>query len=469
MSMTWEAELEMFVRHHTRKGSSHEYVRSATRYVKRLGERYNPKSFLDLTAEQIDDWFAELRAGGMKDVSLGTGFGHVRACMRLLNDGETPKSLRRFKVRSKKQWGRVSRVKRKGDLLTDERLELLNTVLLPHWKTALYLVRYSGARPTPVLNLRLRDIEFKTHDGMEFVELAFTKTKTGKFRTVPVANQETVTLLKDYIRLANIQDYLFPSEVTGNQLTAQSFWKALDKARRKVGITARIYPYLARHTRATEIHDMPAGVRDKMMGWESGLMHKNYEHLATDDMRDVVLAREGSESTEVAIRKEVEESLDERVQQAVQVAFTGMLEEQDRRTELIYRRMGETDNPAELRSLGRLMLTEKALASGKLGADARDLAQTGKTRPEFEIVWANSEEEAQAYMSVDKADETLFVHEGKPEDADWQQLARTGGTIRLVFVGSQKAYLEFAKEVEDIFGPPTASVDLPNPDGRDAP
>ncbi len=463
--MTWEAELEIFVRHHTRKGSSHEYVRSATRYVKRLGERYNPESFLDLTAEQMDDWFAELRAGGMKDVSLGTAFGHVRACMRLLNDGETPKSLRQFRSRAKKKWGRVSRVKRKGDLLTDERLELLNTVLLPHWRIALRLVRYSGARPTPVLTLRLRDIEFKTHDGMEFVELAFTKTKTGKFRTVPVADAETVTLLKDYIRLANIQDYLFPSQVTGNQLTAQSFWHALDTARKKVGITARIYPYLARHTRATEIHDMPAGVRDKVMGWESGLMHKNYEHLATDDMRDAILAREGTESTEVAIRKEAEASLDERVQQAVDTAFQGRLDEMNRRAQLIYRRMEESDNPEELKSLGRLMLTEKALASGKLGADARDLARTGETQTSFEVVWAANEEEAQAYMRIDKADpETRIIHEGSPTSEDWRQAGK-GGTVRLVFVGSRKAYRQFSKDVDRL----AVEAGLTTLDGRETP
>ncbi len=76
----------------------------------------------------------------------------------------------------------------------------------------------------------------------------------------------------------------------------------------KVGITKRIYPYLLRHTRATELATAPRAFADRLMGWKSGVMWKNYTHLATDDLRDFVLG--GEEGSPVRTIDEARELVD---------------------------------------------------------------------------------------------------------------------------------------------------------------
>ncbi len=328
----WKTELDAFVKHHEGKGSTPEYIRSATRYLKRLGERFDPQSFLDLTAKDIETWFDELRQDGLADISLGSIFSHVRACMRRLNDGVTPKSLSIFKVQVKKQWKKTPRVKSKSELLTDEEIELLSTYLTFRWKTALYALRYSGARPTEVLRLKESDVSIERHNGMEYMELAFPKTKTRVARTVPVARKEAIDLMRDYIKSERPQDhplnkqgYLFFSEKRKSHVRHMTLWKALQRAKNKAGIKKRVYSYLARHTRATEVHDLPPAIRDKAMGWESGLMWKNYTHLVTDDVRDALLAKEGTEA-ESMTTQDFEDRVTEKARQIAQQTIAQELE-----------------------------------------------------------------------------------------------------------------------------------------------
>lgn len=311
----WHTDLASFVEWHEGKGSSKEYVRSASRYLERLGERFD-KSYLELTARDLETWFAELRKSGIADTSLGSIFAHVRACMRFLNGGITPAVLSGFKARTKRQWKKRPRVASKSELLTDEDMDKLAEYLTFRWRTALWLLRYSGARPSEVLRLREQDVRFDRADGVEYVELHFPDTKTNVPRTSVVAKKEAVKMLRDYLRVEGThgrEHWLFYSEQRDGPVRHMTLWKALQRAKKKAGIQKSVYAYLARHTRATEVHDLPPAIRDKAMGWESGLMWKNYTHLVTEDVRDALLELEGSAVPELPEGVDIEDIIDERI------------------------------------------------------------------------------------------------------------------------------------------------------------
>lgn len=215
---------------------------------------------------------------------------HVKATLRWLNDGETPRSLRGLTIGRSKP-----RVKSKTELLTDRELERLLKALGPQKRAIVRLLRATGARPSEVLGLRREDVDLRQHDGNgEYAELAFRDTKNGETRSVPIVDAVAVQELKDFLEIGPKTGLLFPSPVRkGEPLQYQTLWRAMRRAGRKAGLAKRIYPYLLRHTRATELHASPQGVRDRLLGWRSPLQWRNYEHLATDDLRDFLFEREG--------------------------------------------------------------------------------------------------------------------------------------------------------------------------------
>ncbi len=91
-------------------------------------------------------------------------------------------------------------------------------------------------------------------------------------------------------------------------LRSEALWHYLGRASKQAGIKKRVYPYLFRHTAATRRYNAPAGVRDRMMGWKSD-MARNYEHLATEDVRDYLLETEGPATTDMTPEETMERAM----------------------------------------------------------------------------------------------------------------------------------------------------------------
>ncbi len=286
------------------------YRTNVARYLLALGEASGVESFHDLERKHLEAWFAQLRERGftgrkgLAPASLRTVASYTKAFLRWLNEDETPKCIRGLII-GKPQ----VRVRSKNELLKPDEIERLIRASNPQKAAILRLLQATGARPSEVLKLRHENVAWETHNGVEYAELSFRDTKTGEPRTVPLADRKALGALRDYLAIANGSDYLFPSPSReGQPLTERSLWAVMKRTAEKVGITKRVYPYLFRHTRATELYEAPRSIADKLMGWKSGVMWKNYTHLATDDLRDFVLG--GEEGSPVKTIDEAREMVD---------------------------------------------------------------------------------------------------------------------------------------------------------------
>lgn len=289
-------------------------MRTARAYLRALGERrLDAKvSYLDLTEEDVVAYLGELREKGLKGTkglaedTLKNVAAHVKAISRWLNQGETPRALRRLRIGRKRP-----RIRAKDDLLTDGELDLLLKAMSPDKRAAFLLLRWSGARPGEILSLRGRDVRLHRENGREYAELAFRETKTDEPRTVPVVEPVALRELKDYLDVARPgpEDYLFPSPQArreGEPLTYEALWRYLRRKAEAVGIRKAVFPYMMRHKRATELYKAPPGVRDKLMGWKSGLMWRNYEHLDTEPVLSYLMETEGPSSAAMSEEEALE-------------------------------------------------------------------------------------------------------------------------------------------------------------------
>lgn len=302
MTSAWRSKLEAYLEYHrTTKGTSIGYRNVAKTYLTQLGERFDPESFNDLDKAQMMGWIGELRERNLSEATLKTVCGHVRTFYRWLNEGETPRFLRGITIGRNR-----SRIQTKDDLLSDSEFNRLVNASRPRDQMIFQLLRWTGARPTEVLQLRGKDIKADPKGGFL---LTFRDTKNTETRIVPLLNPDAVKSLEDHleIRQPKKDDYIFPGRKVGH-FTEGGLWQAMRRAAKHVGIGKRIYPYMLRHQRATdpEIRNAPQGMRDQLMGWKSD-MWRNYEHLETDDLTDYLRKQEGTQEVPLDGMARIEE------------------------------------------------------------------------------------------------------------------------------------------------------------------
>jgi integrase/recombinase XerD len=291
--MTWNGELAAYLAHLENGGKATGYVSTAKTYLGALGKRYTPESYLALTYDELDNWFGRLRKKGLTgkplaESSLKTAFTHARACLRWLHFRATGKLETPPNILGMRHGKAESRVANPEDLLTDEDLEKLLAVLDAKWRCALLLLRWSGGRPSEILGIARKDAVVKRRDGKEYAVLTFRHTKNDRPRPVPVLKPAAVEALKVWLNLGLQGKLLFPSPRQPDQpLKYRSFWKALKTAAKRAGLEKNIFPYLARHTRASELYAAPSAIRDAALGFQTPTMWKNYTHIKqADAMRD---------------------------------------------------------------------------------------------------------------------------------------------------------------------------------------
>ncbi len=291
--MTWSSQLGAYLAHLENGGKATGYVSTAKTYLAALGKAYTPESYLALTYEELDNWFGRLRKKGLRgkplaESSLKTAFTHARACLRWLHFRATGKLETPPNILGMRHGKAESRVANPEDLLTDADMEKLLAVLDAKWRCALLLLRWSGARPSEILSIARRDAVLKRRDGKEYAMLTFRHTKNDRPRPVPVLKPEAVEALNVWLDLGPQGELLFPSPRQPDQpLKFRSFWKALKTAAKRGGLEKNVFPYLARHTRASELYGAPSAIRDAALGFQTPTMWKNYTHIKqADAMRD---------------------------------------------------------------------------------------------------------------------------------------------------------------------------------------
>ena len=175
------------------------------------------------------------------------------------------------------------------ELLTPGEVEeMIHTSRRLDLKALIALHVATGARPSELLNLNREDVEFVTVKGVPAVRVWIVKTKTDSPRSIITPDPRALRWLKEWMATGDGTGPLWTFH------KPRVYWRDLRDLAVKAGINKRVYPYLFRHMRATELYDAPPNVRDAQMGWTPGSnMFANYTHLRPEKVEDVILEREG--------------------------------------------------------------------------------------------------------------------------------------------------------------------------------
>ncbi len=288
MEIGWEDQLERYANYLRAKGSKSRFVATTRTYLRHLGKSFD-KPYLDITREELETWFADLRERGitgkkgLADASLHSTLGRIRSCLRFLNHGMTPDSIRGLSYGKNRK-----RVRGNDELFTEDEIKELGNALEQHWKTVFLTLAHTGARPSEVLSLKVGDIKDpQTVDGTTFVLIYFRETKTDKPREVTVFDPQALQAIEEFLGLLAPKDgYLFPAR-NGKPCNPNTYREALQRTARRLGWTKRVYPYLTRHSYVTRLRELGFSDSDIMVncGFEDARMLQNYGHPNPDALR----------------------------------------------------------------------------------------------------------------------------------------------------------------------------------------
>ena len=154
------------------------------------------------------------------------------------------------------------------------------------WKTFFISLYESGLRPKELRTLIWKNIKFNV-DKDDISEINVFATKTHRARTVYV--QEATFYLKK-LKEQSENELVFPAPRDKTKSVSKelpAMW--LGRISQKV-LGRRIYPYILRHSRATELYTN-AGIPDKTVQkflGHSKSMADVYTHLSNKDVKDAV-------------------------------------------------------------------------------------------------------------------------------------------------------------------------------------
>ena len=191
--MNWKQELARYER--LLKGTNRRPSNRASilGYLRALGERYKPKSFLDLEPEDISGFIGELREAGLRgskglaENTLKSVLSRIRTFIRFLGRGKDEKRrrmardlLEALEPRSLFAHPKITpRVQSRSDLLVPEDMERLLSVCDGEKRAIFLALWWSGCRPSAILRLKRQDVNFRTYkDGRDYAVLSIRDPKT---------------------------------------------------------------------------------------------------------------------------------------------------------------------------------------------------------------------------------------------------------------------------------------------------
>ncbi|MBU1051259.1 MAG: site-specific integrase [Nanoarchaeota archaeon] len=171
-----------------------------------------------------------------------------------------------------------------GTLLTKQDIEKIMQKERNLSKKTFFISLYeSGLRPIELRTLKWKNIRFNT-DG-DISELHIFATKTSKARTVFVKES---TYYLQQLKEEVDGDYVFPSVMKQNEPISKASATLWIKGMGKKTLGRDIFPYLIRHTRATELYLNNPKVAQKFMGHKKD-MSNIYTHLSSKDVKENLL------------------------------------------------------------------------------------------------------------------------------------------------------------------------------------
>ena len=262
----------------------------ATWYAKMSGEGYASNTILTYAVKLRVLYAWTLRRQGLKKRAAKAQAGDLFEEVPLTD--------------LKRQAHRENKLRDK--LVTPEEYEgLMRASDHPRVRAVLATLYEAASRPGEVLGLRIRDLEF-----CKGYAKARVSGKTGE-RTIPLVR--AIPYLRAWLQVhpaPSDQDAPLFAHVYRGQLKALTpggLSARFRRLRQRAGIKRRIYPYMFRHTRLTELADNDLGeFKMKVLaGWTpNSRMAARYVHLSGRSSVAPILKMEGIEVPEEAQPKE---------------------------------------------------------------------------------------------------------------------------------------------------------------------
>lgn len=186
-------------------------------------------------------------------------------------------------------------VKSVNDILTQEEvLKMIDAAEATRDKCLVAMLYDTGARPGEIANLRIRDVRLNDEHGEVIVN-----GKTGT-RRIPLTISVPYVRrwLNEHPERDNGEAMLFAKRKAGRGgegLTTSAINALIRKLARRAGIGKRVYPYIFRHSRLTELANV---LREQQLkafaGWTGGSrMAEVYVKLSGLDIDDPLLSYYG--------------------------------------------------------------------------------------------------------------------------------------------------------------------------------
>lgn len=162
------------------------------------------------------------------------------------------------------------------DLITDQEFErLLKATSNMKYKTLLSVLYESASRPEELLKIKWSDVDFEK----KIIYLFSIKTK--RKRAVPV--NKSINHLKRLREESEQKDDDFVFNSRESKLTNAGLNYILQKLTKKAGIKKKIYPYIFRHSRLSElITKLSPKVYEDIAGHSLQMGMKTYSHLSQE-------------------------------------------------------------------------------------------------------------------------------------------------------------------------------------------
>lgn len=173
-------------------------------------------------------------------------------------------------------------------LLKKEEIEnIMRTESKLYWKTFFITLYESGLRPKELRTLQWQNVKLNV-DG-DISEISVYATKTNKARTVYV-KEATAYLKRLYEQRKRDNPLVFPAPQESTRHLGKSTVNVWLQRLSEKAIGRKIFPYILRHTRATELYTnagIPDKIAQKFLG-HSRSMGDVYTHLSAKDIKEAL-------------------------------------------------------------------------------------------------------------------------------------------------------------------------------------
>lgn len=232
---------------------------------------------------------------------------HLREFLGLLNYSNREKytkngiksSVKRFIIWNYKNWSKRFEDLRdikleapfnhkkvnEGTILKKEDIEkVMNTEIDLVIRTFFITLYESGVRPQELRMLEWKSCKLESDGEISVLHVYSTKTQRAR----PVYVKEATRYLKR-LRVTSSTEYVFPSIEKPGQCISKPTACRWIKIIGKAGLGRDIFPYLLRHSRATELYgELPSKIAQKFLDHKQD-MSELYSHLSSDQVKKKLL------------------------------------------------------------------------------------------------------------------------------------------------------------------------------------